>query len=244
MQLPTVKSRATLVNPRQLILFGLPKSGKTAILSHLEDCLIVDIDGGTDYYDTMSVKVNNLEELRELVVELSKKKKELGHNPYKYIALDTITVLNDLVTPLAADLYRKTSMGKNFKGDDIRSLPNGAGYKYIRDAFEFVVNQFVPLCDHLIFTAHVRDKMFEKDGKEFSAMEVDLEGKLRTIVPGKADAVGYVYRKDNQTIISFITKDAVICGSRSNHLKNKEIVIAESSDGINIDKTYWDKIYI
>jgi len=242
--LPTERTPATITNPKQLILFGLPKSGKTSILTYLDDCLIIDIDGGTGYYDAMSLPVKTLEDLSEIRKALIIKKKETGRVPYKYIALDTITTLGELIIPLAGVLYKKTAMGKSYKGDDVRTLPNGAGYMYVRKAFISVIESFQPLCDNIIYTAHVREKLFEKRGNEFTATEVDLEGKLRTIIPGRCDSIGYVYRKKNETYISFLTSESVVCGSRSNHLKNKEIMIAKSADNININETHWDKIYL
>jgi len=57
---------------------------------------------------------------------LANRIKEQG-KPYKYVTLDTVTALEDMVKPLAAKLYRETPMGKNFSGDDVIKLPNGAG---------------------------------------------------------------------------------------------------------------------
>lgn len=77
--------------------------------------------------------------------------------------------------------------------------------------------------------------------KEVSAADIDLTGKIRNIVCSKADAIGYLMRSGEETIISFVTKDEVICGARPKHLKNQEIVIADSIGGEY--KTYWDRIY-
>ena len=80
-----------------------------------------------------------------------------------------------------------------------------------------------------------------KEDEEFATL--DLQGKLAMIVSSKSDAIGYMYRtKDNKNILSFKTKDEVVCGSRANHLKNAEIVISElDEDGKFI--THWDEIY-
>ena len=74
-------------------------------------------------------------------------------------------------------------------------------------------------------------------------MQLDLAGKLSDIVCGEADAIGYVYRKKNQTIISFKGGDNTISEARATHLKGKNIVIAESDEENNIS-IYWDKIYL
>ena len=83
------------------------------------------------------------------------------------------------------------------------------------------------ICDEFILVGHVKDTVTEKDGVEVSAKELDLVGKLSKIVCGLADAVGYVYRKGNETHISFKggTSDTIM-EARAKHMAGKDIVIA------------------
>jgi hypothetical protein len=74
-------------------------------------------------------------------------------------------------------------------------------------------------------------------------MQIDLVGKLGDIVCGEADAVGYVYRKTNETIISFEGGVNSVREARAPHLRGQKIVIADS-DKDNVISTYWDKIYL
>ena len=76
-------------------------------------------------------------------------------------------------------------MGKSFKGEDVRQLPNGAGYLYIREAVKKVINMFKELCDNFILIGHTKDKMINKDGEELTEMAIDLVGRLGDIVCGK-----------------------------------------------------------
>ena len=59
-QLPTEKSKIKSVYPKNLIMFGLPKVGKTTLLSKLPRCLIVDMEDGTDYVEALSIKAKTL----------------------------------------------------------------------------------------------------------------------------------------------------------------------------------------
>ena len=86
-------------------------------------------------------------------------------------------------------------------------------------------------------------KIINKEGEELTEMAIDLVGKLGDIVCGEADAVGYVYRKKNQTIISFEGGDNSIIEARAKHLRGKKIVIAESNDDNDVTVD-WDKIYL
>ena len=57
-----------------------------------------------------------------------------------------------------------------------------------------------------------------------------------------ADAIGYLYRRDNNTILSFVTNQDVICDARPAHLSNKEIILLEKVEDKFV--SHWDKIYI
>ena len=246
MNLPTSKSKPTTDNPKLLILFGKPKSGKTTIMAALEDNLIIDMEEGTNYVECMAVKAKTIEDLKAISVAI----REAGC-PYKYITLDTVTALEDIILPMALSDYRATPMGKNFGLNpqtgqysyvDIRTLPNGGGYLYIREAFQRVINIFRGLSDHVILIGHTKDRTINRDGKELSENLLDLSGKLERIVSSKADALGYVYRKKNQTIINFNGGDDLVVEARPAHLRGKEVVIAESDEN-GLITTYWERIF-
>lgn len=134
-------------------------------------------------------------------------------------------------------------MGKNFEGTDVRTLPNGAGYLYIREAYQKVINAFRPLCKCLILAGHTADKTINVQGKELSQNSLDLSGKLSRIISSKADALGYVYRRKNQTFINFNGGGDSVVEARPKHLRGQEIVIAESDEAGNIT-TNWNKVFI
>lgn len=136
----------------------------------------------------------------------------------------------------------QTPMGKNYKGDDVRTLPNGSGYMFIRQAVRKVIDMFKDLCDEFILVGHVKDVQIEQNGEELSEMALDLVGKLSAIVCGEADAVGYLYRKGNETHISFKGGDGTIKEARAPHLRGQDIIIATGNEDGTIT-TYWDKIY-
>lgn len=245
MNLPKQKIPAVVEDPKFMILFGKQKCGKTTLLSELEDCLIVDFEEGTDYVEAIKVKINNFSGIVELKTALQEELDKSGKKPYKRIALDTATSLEDILMEYAINLYKQTPMGKNFKGTTLRKLPNGAGYYYEREAYKAIIDLFTRYCDTLILTGHVSDKMVELEGKEMWELEFDLTGKLKRIIGARADAIGYVYRKKNQTIVSFKSGGNTLSEARPKHLSNREIVIAESEgEGENMKiNIYWDKIF-
>jgi len=235
--LPTVKVKASRVNPKRLIVYSKPKTGKTTAFAGLDDNLIIDLENGTDYVEAIKVKANNLQELKEV----GKAIKEAGY-PYKYITIDTVTALEDMVMPLAINLYKQTAMGKNYSGDSILTLPNGAGYLYIRQAFFQVLDFIDTFAPHIILSGHIKDKQVDDKGEMVMSANIDLTGKIKSLICANADAIGYMYRKGNQTILSFKTNEEVTCGARPEHLRNEEIVISEMNEKGNLVFN-WDKVY-
>ena len=234
--LPTKKVKADRVNPKRLIVYSKPKTGKTTAFAGLDDNLIIDLENGADYVEALKVKANNLQELKEV----GKAIKEAGY-PYQYITIDTVTALEDMVMPLAINLYKQTPMGKNYSGDSILTLPNGAGYLYVRQAFFQVLDFIDTLAPDIILSGHIKDKQVDDKGEMVMSANIDLTGKIKSLICANADAIGYMYRKGNETILSFKTNEEVTCGARPEHLRNEEIIISEMKDGKL--KTYWNKVY-
>jgi len=234
--LPTKKIKADRVNPKRLIIYSKPKTGKTSAFAGLEGNLIIDLENGADYVEAIKVKASNLQELKEI----GKAIKDAG-KPYKYVTIDTVTALEDMVMPLAISLYQKTSMGKNYTGDSVLTLPNGAGYLYIRQAFFQVLDFIDTLAPQIILSGHIKDKQVDDKGEMVMSANIDLTGKIKSLICANADAIGYMFRKGDQTILSFKTNEEVTCGARPEHLRNEEIVISEMKMGELI--THWDKVY-
>jgi len=244
--LPTSKISPTHKSPANLIIFSKPKIGKTSLLSTLDNCLILDLEGGTKYLNAMKVEAKNFEDIKAIGQAI----KEAG-NPYKYIAVDTITALEEMIIPYAEVLYSKSPMGKNWFNPDggkskygnILGLPEGAGYYWTRQAFTKVIDYILTWAPHVIFVGHVKDTQLEKAGGTFSSLDLDLTGKLKRITTSNSDAIGYLYRKGKKNILSFKTNDDIACGARPEHLRNEEIVIAEIDDNGKYI-TYWDKVFV
>tara|TARA_R100000541_G_scaffold26125_2_gene35668 strand:+ start:376 stop:1083 length:708 start_codon:yes stop_codon:yes gene_type:complete len=231
MELPKEKVKASRKSPKNMIIYGPPKIGKTTMLSLLNNCLIIDLEDGSDMVDALKIKANSLAELQKIGSEIIKAGK-----PYKYVAIDTISKLEEWCEGYAKAIYKKTPMGKNFDSKNenlsVLSLPNGAGYLYLRMAYKEWMDKLNKLADHVILVGHLKDKMLEKQGKEVAVKDLDLTGKIKQITCANADAVGYIYREGEETMISFNSMDDVTAGSRCAHLKGATMPLA------------WDQIFI
>ena len=231
MELPKEKVKASRKSPKNMIIYGPPKIGKTTMLSLLNNCLLIDLEDGSDMVDALKIKANSLADLQKIGSEIIKAGK-----PYKYVAIDTISKLEEWCEGYAKAIYKKTPMGKNFDSKNenlsVLSLPNGAGYLYLRMAYKEWMDKLNKLADHVILVGHLKDKMLEKQGKEVAVKDLDLTGKIKQITCANADAVGYIYREGDQTMVSFDSLDDIVAGSRCDHLKGKTMPMD------------WSKIFI
>lgn len=129
-ELPKQKVPASSQSPDILLLYSLPKTGKSSVAALLEDNLMIDLEKGTNKIDALKIQANDLVELKEVIEALEAKKVELGGKaPYKYITIDTATKLEEIADELAVILYKKTPMGSKFLGGplELKALEYGAG---------------------------------------------------------------------------------------------------------------------
>ena len=242
--LPKEKSVPKINNPKFLILAGRPKAGKSTLMTALENNLIIDLEDGYQALSALVVQARSINDFAEIANAL---KAEINNNegkfPYKYISIDNATRLEEMCLSYAVQLYRQTPMGKNYQGTDVRTLPNGSGYMYLRQAVRKVIDMFRGLCETFILITHTKDRQINFEGTEVNEIAIDLAGKLGDILCGEADAIGYVYRKKNETIISFEGGEGTVREARANHLRGKKIVVAESDNDNNIT-FHMDKIFL
>lgn len=252
MALPQKKVKATRVNPKKLIIFSQPKNGKTSCLAELEDNLIIDLERGTSFVDALKIDVlteaeqqgvTPLDVLKSTIKELNEVKAKIGRNPYKRITIDTVSLLEEYVLPMANDLYKNTTVGANWVGNDVRKLAMGAGYSFLQQALFFVINQFERVCDTLILSGHVRRKDIKVENSDIDEKSLSLTGKTSLLVSADADAIAFLYREDNKTILNFAPSTSALVGSRCSHLRDKQIVIAESDEN-GVITVNWDEIFL
>jgi len=194
--LPTAPRKATAVNPRNLLIYGKEKSGKTTACSQLPNHLLIDVEDGAEFV-TANVMlppsaygpVSRFKWLKELAKTI----REAGY-PYDYVIIDTISQLDIDAEAVGTFSYMHSVAGKNFNRvtDDqgqividpntkksimlppsdpnyqsVLSLPNGFGYQYSRTAILDIFEALKNLGKICtIFVCHVADKMIAEKNKE------------------------------------------------------------------------------
>jgi hypothetical protein len=240
MDLPLKKLPKVTQDPKNLILYGVPKIGKTSLLATLEDNLIIDLEEGSDYVEAMKVKITTIKELNELCKAI----KEASY-PYKFITIDTVTALEEFAKPLALKMYKESPLGSNFNDNDVLHAPHGAGYGFLREAMQKIIEKLAMCAPNIILVGHVKDKAIVTMGEtqDSNIKELDLTGKTGRILAAKSDAIGFVFRDENSNLcINFETNGDATAGARPEHLANKKIIVAElQPDGSFV--SHWERIY-
>jgi len=254
------------INPKKMLLFSHPKAGKTTAISGLKNALIIDLEDGSSFIKADAIvnvlvivgKRLNLEPkevlndpkgLEECLNVLRELVEELKSSNFDYIVIDTVTALVKIATYLASSMYKASPMGKNYTGHDVvKDLANGAGYEWLRQAYERILSSIEPHAKECaIEIGHVKDASIMKIGGDVSARDLQLPGKIKYILCQNADAVGYLYRKDGvNTIVSFKNDERDLAtGARPEHLNNQEFVLVQEEPKGSRQFIYnWDKVFL
>lgn len=256
--LPT-QPREAKINPNSILIFGKEKCGKTTILSKLPNCLIIDTEKGSDSIKSLCIQVpedrgpvGKIQWLKKLADKLIEEGK-----PYDYIAIDTLTEVNEWAEWSGTYRYMNSTQGKSFnrvkdsrgnsiKGgefldpdsddyESVHTLADGNGYRWSRNEVMEIFNKFQGAAKKcVIFVCHIEDKFLGlKDSADtVVTKQLALTGKLRDMLPRKVDAIGYVYNDKGVIKVNFTGNEEKLGGTRAKHLI-----------GYN-DVFDWEKIFI
>lgn len=261
-ELPTEKTTPT-INMQSCILYGLPKCGKTTLLSKLENCLIIDTENGSNKISGLIKKIPDnvgpvakmrwLEDFADYLIAQGK--------PYDFVALDTLSEVNDMAEWSGTYRYMNSTLGQKFnrekdelgkpipKGamlkphdidyESVHTIGEGYGYRWSREDTLRVFEKFTRVAKKCVFfVCHVEDKYVGGGDSRITLQEkvvprqLALTGKVRDILPRKVDAIGYVYNEDGVIKINFTGNETRVGGNRCPHLQGYD------------DVASWEKIFI
>jgi hypothetical protein len=250
-ELPTEPEEAVLINPATMGLFGFPKSGKTSAVLDLPDCLVIELEPrGADFKKGLKLKIPKGLGPLESVAWLRgviKKIKDDGR-PYKYVAIDTLTMVDTWTEWSGTERFMKSNAGKYWnrwnkvdhpdkkelwgkafpfgdeKYESVQTMGEGYGYKWSRAELVDLYREMSDLgsiCT--IFVMHVtenKDTKNRRDDREITYRGIALTGMLKEIIARELDAIGYIYHQDGKTMINFEQNEEKVGGMRgASHLR-------------------------
>lgn len=248
-ELPTEPSEAELTEPTTMILFGPPKVGKTTAVMQLPGCFDISLEKkGTKFVKGLKIQIpeglNPFESI-SWVKAVSKKIKEQGR-PYDFVAIDTFTIIDEWCEWTGTERYMRSTQGKEwnrwnkidhpkkadlwnkripFGHEDYESIHNqgkGYGYKWSRAEVVDMYNELEDLGKRCtIFICHTVETQTKKinSEEEITAKGISLTGLVKEIIARKVDAIGYVYREDEQLMVSFKGNEEKVGGMRGDKIK-------------------------
>lgn len=220
MQVPLAQS-TDWINPKTMLLFGPPKVGKTTFLSQFHQAyqdkqfklLIMDMEEGGRGKPGYIWPIKNLQMFRQFVKEIVD-----GEHDFTHVAIDVIDQLSVWMDSYAVWLHNKIN-STDFKY--ISDIEYGAGFAKSREEFTKLIHHLMKRVD-VILIGH--RKVASQVGTVIDPTSIDLQGKLRNIVCGMCDAIGYMHRDDqNQLMVSFQSNNSLDAGSRCPQLAGQII---------------------
>ena len=212
--LPMKPRPAVQSTPRRTILFSKPKTGKTVTVSKLPNCLILDFEKGTLAIDAMAYQVKSIGDVPRICAAIKK-----ADFPYDYIAIDTASALEEMCLPEAERRWATSKDGEKWflqdeKGNlhpksgkaqhgNVMNLPFGKGYALVAEIFTEVLTMIERCAPKIIILAHSTYATVNKEGSEFTSLDIMLGKKSKFSATFRADAIGYIYRKGTQNFVNF-----------------------------------------
>jgi AAA domain len=234
----------TRTNPQMMLLYSAPKVGKTTAAAMLPNSLMLELEpSGADFVNARKINVPDGKTLLAVIAKLTALK--AAKTPAcSRLVIDTIDELEVMAKAAAFAEYKGSTLGKNFQGTDLFELDLGQGYGRLRDKVGEWLWAITKAADEIVLLAHVRDKYIDRKGvQEAASQDVDLTGKVRSLVCSRCSTIGYMRRDFADTLyVNFKTSDTINCSSRCAHLTGKEIVLGERKDGALV--FHWDRIYV
>lgn len=248
--LPKGRLAPSRINPKITLIYGLPKVGKTTLLSLLENCLILDTEKGAETLEVARIPINSISgptmltekgdvaftsadsvynEIMKIGIEEFQRTQRKPKPPYKFLAIDTLDKFEDYCETEATRKFMLTPIGKGMyeKGHfetSVLQIPQGGGYYYLRNEMLEQIDRFAQICEYLILVSHVKEKNLNKAGIEVTVRDISLTGKLGSMVAAKADAIAYIYREMGKPglMVSFETYEGSVMGARIPRLAGRK----------------------
>jgi hypothetical protein len=239
--LPIAPVAVDKVDPVVFVMYGATKVGKTALLADLPGNMIFDLERGAETYQCLRVRIDKYQDFIDAAKLLE------GRTDIKYATIDTLDRLVEFIEANVVSMWNEQQ--KRVKTPEYvtvySEIPYGKGYDLVRLDMRKWINYLRKLVPHVIFVGHLKRTIIGDTTLEVKEDNLDLVGKLRSLICADADCVAFVYRgmEDEKPALkfSFRASENTAAGSRLAHLAGK-IITMSVLDGDQY-VTHWENIY-
>ena len=173
-----------------MLVYGLPKVGKTSLASQLDKVLIASFEPGTNAINNILVSpMVTWKDWKDTVRQLIKNKDKL-QDKIAVIAIDTADE--------AYKLCEKFICGQQGV-DSLREIHWGGGYKMLDDEFASTLRELAFAGYGLFFISHSKEKTLKNDkGQEYTQIAPALQDRAFNIINKMVDMIIYLRQVDIQ----------------------------------------------
>jgi hypothetical protein len=165
------------------LISGSPKIGKSEFCTKFDKPLILDFEEGTKGKVVYRIPIKKWIEVKNIVkqltTDLTLKEK------YQTVCFDTVNYAFGLLKKYAIDQYQQ---GTEKLIDTFNKIPYGGGWEILETEFKNVANSLKRAGYGIVFVAHVKDKVYNRDLEdEYTKTVPDLTDRERNIVSAMVD---------------------------------------------------------
>ena len=177
--LPKTKTkRRIMLSEQTVLLYGMPKAGKSSFCAQVEDVIFLATEPGLNHLDVFQLPINDWPTFLSAAAELEK-----GDHPFKAIAVDTVDLLHKYCTDFVCKKH-------NIKHPSDMSF--GKGFALVSSEFQRAFTKLASLPYGLFLVSHAVEREIEtRTGKYHKTMPT-LPESARKILVGMTDLILYV----------------------------------------------------
>ncbi len=206
-------------NPWSILVYGVPKIGLSTLATQFPDPVFINLDDNLSYLaPKKEIKVSNWDDFIRAGAEISE-----GKSPSQTLVVAHV----ERLWQFTCDHVTATANGKNgTKAENIADLAY-SDWRQAIDLFETKLKKLTSL-GNTVFLSHEIAESRNIRGLERTHFLANLERKASLVVLNLVDSVGRLYSVEQDVrILSFISQENQITGSRIPELTNKKFVFQD-----------------
>ena len=165
-----------------ILLYGMPKGGKTSFAAQMPDNLLCAFESG--YNALPNIKAVDIDKWATFKLVLRQLKKPEAKEMYKTITIDTAGIAYTL-----CEEYICSQQGVS----SISEVPWGAGYGLVEKEFQNCLRQITQLGYGLVLISHSATRIEKtSDGSEVEIVAPDLAKRAYKVINQLVDIIGYI----------------------------------------------------
>lgn len=201
--LPTKKSKIlTDLKEFIILIYGIPKIGKTTLAAQFDDPLFLSLEPGTKSLSVYRTEIKKWKDFTSTIEELEQKKEQ-----FKTIVIDTFAKLHDLCME---------AVSKNLGVEHPSDAPYGKGFNAMDQEFNRWMNRLTSTGRGIVLLCHEDSKDIEQpDGTVESMIIPKASKQARDYINRCVDLIAYYYvGKDTNRYIRIQGNRDIMAGNR------------------------------